>query len=199
MTLNDIRKLVPVAVHCPTLEDVDKLLTLFPADKTYKSSWNENKKNTCYRINTYGGISVSATDLTIVGYSNIKFYQNEGYTIIEASDLELEPESKTDNSELELTPEETIKLFHEMCSAHVCSDCPMNLEVSDYIECESLCIKHPDITLNILKNYKKEKETKTISITIDVTQYHPTEATINELKKAIETSLKADGYDCTVS
>ena len=77
------------------------------------------------------------------------YYANEeGCKITEFSDLIMP----------ELTAEEAIKLFGELCTGS-CQGCPLH-RVDDYENCFSFCFDNPEKAVELLAQWKSEHEKK---------------------------------------
>lgn len=63
----------------------------------------------------------------------------------------------------ELTAEEAIRLYAEMCNSTMCEDCEIGkLRDDSHCECVKFCSKNPKKSIEILKQWKKEHEKKEV-------------------------------------
>lgn len=133
-----------MVIHCKTQEEKKALL--------------EEAERIGYR---WSGLEKRPTDKAIISGSTIHFYdKNENcdfmhitwsnYTdgVTEFSDLILP----------ELTAEEAIKLFGELCIGS-CQGCPLH-RVDDYENCCSFCFDNPEKAVELLAQWKSEHEKK---------------------------------------
>lgn len=129
-------------VHCKTIEEAKKLVKLTDSAPSFLNSWKNGKERTCYRID--GG--------KIVGFSNISFYKKCGYEITELSDL-VEPE---------LTAEEVLKIYVEMCDKG-CHQCPLKGAREDG-DCERFIAKNIEKAVHLIAEWKAQRGKKETEI-----------------------------------
>lgn len=79
-----------IAIHCPTQELWNKVISLIPKCRLVKGSWDFYKEKSCITHNEFNG-----------SYGNTEFYKDEGYQIITAEEFiaanEKKPEYKVDD------------------------------------------------------------------------------------------------------
>ena len=134
-----------MAIHCKNYEEKKALLE--EAERLgYK--WNNNCVPTDCRM-------VEIPEITIHFYgknecSNFKHitWSDKTDGVTEFSDLILP----------ELTAEEAIKLFGELCIGS-CQGCPLH-RVDDYENCFSFCFDNPEKAVELLAQWKSEHEKK---------------------------------------
>ena len=143
-----------MVIHCKTQEE--KIALLEEADRLgYK--WNNNCVPTDCRM-------IEGSGMTIHFYgknecSNFKHitWSDKTDGVTEFSDLILP----------ELTAEEAIKLFGELCIGS-CQGCPLH-RVDDYENCFSFCFDNPEKAVEILAKWKANHEKKEPEIeTVDI-------------------------------
>ena len=84
-----------------------------------------NRNEACYRMG----------DGKIVGFSRVGYYKTKGHECVEFSDL-IEPE---------LSAEEAIKIYSEICRKGVCELCPISLQNNgEEKDCDTFCIEHAE-------------------------------------------------------
>ena len=142
-----------MVIHCKTQEEKKALL--------------EEAERIGYR---WSGLAKRPTDKTIQSGSTLHFYdknENCDFMHITWSD---DTDGVTEFSDLilpELTAEEAIKLFGEICKGS-CQACPL-YAVEPYEACENLCYENPEKIVEILAQWKanhekKEQEIETVDI-----------------------------------
>lgn len=115
----------------------------------------------------YGG-SVAVDDMADMGGSvvTIERVGNLGYYIEEDPDGYCWTDEMFEGLvEEELTAEETIKVFGDLC-ARGCKDCELGklVKESRYLFCSDYIREHPDKVVEIIKRWKKEVETEFANI-----------------------------------
>ena len=142
-----------MVIHCKTQEEKKALL--------------EEAERIGYR---WSGLAKRPTDKTIQSGSTLHFYdknENCDFMHITWSD---DTDGVTEFSDLimpELTAEEAIKLFGELCIGS-CQACPL-YAVEPYEACENLCYENTEKIVEILAQWKanhdkKEPEIETVDI-----------------------------------
>lgn len=63
--------------------------------------------------------------------------------------------------EEELTAEEAIKAFSEICSSYMCFNCPIGIIDKD-LNCREIKMQNPEKVVEVLKQWKADHEKKTI-------------------------------------
>ena len=142
-----------MVIHCKTQEEKKALL--------------EEAERIGYR---WSGLAKRPTDKTIQSGSTLHFYdknENCDFMHITWSD---DTDGVTEFSDLilpELTAEEAIKLFGELCTDS-CQGCPLH-RVDDYENCFSFCFDNPEKAVELLAQWKSEHEKKEPEIeTVDI-------------------------------
>ena len=142
-----------MVIHCKTQEEKKALL--------------EEAERIGYR---WSGLAKRPTDKTIQSGSTLHFYdknENCDFMHITWSD---DTDGVTEFSDLilpELTAEEAIKLFGEICKGS-CQACPL-YAVEPYEACENLCYENPEKIVEILAQWKANHEKKEPEIeTVDI-------------------------------
>ena len=101
-----------MAIHCKTIEEAKNLVELTNSAPAFLRSWGGEEVKTCYRMDN-GKIN---------GFSSAFYYKENGYEIVEFSDLIIP----------ELTVEEVLSILAEigdMCNNIVsCDKCPLSAE-----------------------------------------------------------------------
>ena len=123
------------AIHCSTIEEAKNLIELTNSAPAFLRSWGGEEVKTCYRMDN-GKIN---------GFSSAFYYKENGYEIVEFSDLIIP----------ELTVEEVLQICTEICEGRECDDCPMR---------GGDCFKNPDSDkseiVKICEQWKTDHEKK---------------------------------------
>ena len=142
-----------MVIHCKTQEEKKALL--------------EEAERIGYR---WSGLAKRPTDKTIQSGSTLHFYdknENCDFMHITWSD---DTDGVTEFSDLimpELTAEEAIKLFGELCTDS-CQGCPLH-RYDEYENCFSFCFDNPEKAVELLAQWKSEHEKKEPEIeTVDI-------------------------------
>lgn len=125
-------------VHCETNEEAKKLIELTGSDNVFEEYRENNCEKTAYRIE----------DGKIGGYSDLEWYENNGYKIVKFSDL----------IEDELTAEEALKIYAEVC-VQGCANCPL-FEDDDNWDCNHYMKNNTEKVIEILAEWKAQQEKK---------------------------------------
>ena len=135
-----------MVIHCKTKEELEHAIEYLKIDVdanyiwNYKSSFDgDSERRDCFSFDEAGNYN---------GFCSREYFESEGYTITEFSDLILP----------ELTAEEAIKLHAEVCK-HSCMECPL-YEVEGYENCDDFCFKNPEKAVEILAQWKANHEKK---------------------------------------
>ena len=142
-----------MVIHCKTLEEMEQAIEQYKINEdaeiiwNYKSSFDgDDEIRNCLKFNELGNYS---------GFCSREYFESEGYTITEFSDLILP----------DLTAEEVIPILTEICAGYIenhdCEGCPLNeLEnISNGNECP-FAFKDYRQVVEICAQWKAEHEKK---------------------------------------
>lgn len=125
-------------VHCETKEEAKKLVELTGSDNAFEEHWE----------NYFEGIAYRIEDGKIDGYSNLGWYEDGCYEIVKFSDI----------IEDELTAEEALKIYAEVC-VQGCANCPL-FEDDDNWDCNHYMKNNTEKVIELLKKWKEQEEKK---------------------------------------
>lgn len=125
-------------VYCETNEEAKKLIELTGSENVFGEHWENNCEKIAYRIE----------DGKIDGYSDLEWYEDRGYEIVKFSDL----------IEDELTAEEALKIYAEVC-VQGCANCPL-FEDDDNWDCNHYMKNNTEKVIEILAEWKAQQEKK---------------------------------------
>ena len=128
-----------MAIHCKN--DEEKKALLEEAERL-RYVWIDKSRPTDFQVFESTGMTINFYKSGYITWSD----DTEGVT--EFSDLILP----------ELTAEEAIKLFGELCIGS-CQGCPLH-RVDDYENCFSFCFDNPEKAVELLAQWKSEHEKK---------------------------------------
>lgn len=94
-----------VVVHCKSRIEAETLVKHTESEQKYEACWLKYGENTCFRF----------LNGKIEGFTDVDYYRESGYEIIEFADLVLP----------ELNAEEVLEICHEICKETLCSECVM--------------------------------------------------------------------------
>ena len=140
MKLKEIKN--NTVVHCKTIDEAKKLIELTGSSSFNIYIWERNREKTCYRM--YKGI--------VEGFSNIDYYKKEDYEVVEFSDLIIP----------ELTAEEVLKTYAEMCAAG-CNQCPFK-GVRIGGNCERFIEENIEEAVHLIAEWKAQRGKKETEI-----------------------------------
>ena len=146
-----------MVIHCKNdeekkalLEEAERLGYLWYGTKDMPTDYISSDGNTIYFFD-------AGTTPLSVDYKYITYSCSTNDVTTEFSDLILP----------ELTAEEAIKINTELC-AGTCDECPL-YNVDGYSDCDDLCIKNPEKAVEILAQWKSDREKKEPEIeTVDI-------------------------------
>ena len=132
-----------VVVHCKSRIEAETLIKHTESEQEYEACWLNYGENTCFRF----------LNGKIEGFTDVDYYRESGYEIIEFADLVLP----------ELNAEEVLSICHEICKGKDCDDCV--LQENCYLEKESNLEKVVEICAQWKAEHeKKEPEVETVDI-----------------------------------
>ena len=143
-----------MVIHCKTKEEMEELSKHKEFPVSVEHIWNygnDRIRRDCIYFGDKG---------TYSSFCNYDYYAKELRLIItEFSDLILP----------ELTAEEAIKTYAEICIGRNCDMCPINVIRKGYSSCNKLCFEQPEKVVEFLEQWKSEHEKKEPEIeTVDI-------------------------------
>lgn len=143
-----------MVIHCKTQEEK---IALFEEAERLGYRWNNLER---------------PTDNTVYSGSTIHFYDKNEYTDFKCISWSDKTEGVTEFSDLimpELTAEDAIKTYAEICIGRNCNMCPINVIRKGYSSCNKLCFEQPEKVVEFLEQWKsdhtkKEPEIETVDI-----------------------------------
>lgn len=145
-----------MAIHCKN--DEEKKALLEEAERL-GYVWYVSKRNPTVKTNDSIGNTIHFYDAGksyfSADYKLITHSEQIGGDIIEFSDLILP----------ELTAEEAIKIYSEICRKSVCELCPISLQNNgEEKDCDTFCIEHAEKAVEILAQWKAEHEKNKLEV-----------------------------------
>ena len=112
------------------------------------------------------------TDKTVNSRMTIHFYNKNELKNYKTITWSYTTEGAIEFSDLiipELTAEEAIKIYAEICIGRNCNMCPINVIRKGYSSCNKLCFEQPEKVVEFLEQWKSEHEKKEPEIeTVDI-------------------------------
>lgn len=143
-----------MVIHCKTLEEMEQAIEHYKIDEdasliwNYKSSFDDERRD-CLQFNESGNYT---------GFCSREYFEGEGYTITEFSDLILP----------DLTAEEVLDILSEIrnCKDRDCYECPLDSICGDN---GGVCVSDKEKILQICQQWKSNHEKKEPEIeTVDI-------------------------------
>ena len=146
MKLKEIK--TGMIIRCKTQEEANKLCDAVGASQQWKEYWERYKDDTCYQILSDG----------IYNYGKSISYGIKNIT--EFSELIIP----------EMSAEEAIKAYAEMCHTMECEYCKLNRENNGLEKiCRKFCMENTEEALKIITDWKSDHEKKEPEIeTVDI-------------------------------
>lgn len=132
-----------MVIHCKTKEELEELSKYVEFKVDIEHIWNygnDGIRRDCIFINDDGRYG---------GFDTYRYFAIRDNTITEFSDLILP----------ELTPEEILRVFGEICACVGCSRCPFD-RIKDDFECPTFLIEHYKEAAEICAKWKADHEKK---------------------------------------
>jgi hypothetical protein len=148
-----------MVIHCKTLEEMEQAIEHYKIDEDASLIWNyksslDDERRDCLQFNESGNYT---------GFCSREYFEGEGYTITEFSDLILP----------EMTADELLNILNEIihCGVRRCDECPLaeNGETLCTNDKGGVKISNPDKLISICQQWKSEHEKKEPEIeTVDI-------------------------------
>ena len=143
-----------MVIHCKTLEEMEQAIEHYKIDEDASLIWNyksslDDERRDCLQFNESGNYT---------GFCSREYFEGEGYTITEFSDLILP----------DLTAEEVLDILSEIrnCKDRYCFECPLDSNCGDN---GGVCVFDKEKILQICQQWKSNHEKKEPEIeTVDI-------------------------------